>query len=37
MNLKDFRGLQAWIKERYRSEPDAALVTLKQRDELARE
>jgi uncharacterized OsmC-like protein len=29
MNLDDLRALQAPIKERYRSEPDAALITLK--------
>jgi uncharacterized OsmC-like protein len=29
MNLDDLRAVQAPIKERYREEPDAALVTLK--------
>jgi uncharacterized OsmC-like protein len=29
MNMDDLRTLQAPLKERYRSEPDAALVTLK--------
>jgi uncharacterized OsmC-like protein len=29
MNTDDLRALQAPIKERYRSEPDAALITLK--------
>ena len=29
MNTDDFRALQAPLKERYRSEPDAALMTLK--------
>src|ERR1700683_1895923 len=29
MNMDDLRTLQAPLKERYRSEPDAALITLK--------
>ena len=29
MNLDELRALQAPLKERYRSEPDAALITLK--------
>ena len=29
MNTDDLKTLQAPLKERYRSEPDAALITLK--------
>ena len=29
MNMDDLRAVQAPLKERYRSEPDAALITLK--------
>jgi uncharacterized OsmC-like protein len=29
MDMNDLRGMQAPLKERYRSEPDAALITLK--------
>jgi uncharacterized OsmC-like protein len=29
MNMNDLRGMQAPLKERYQSEPDAALITLR--------